>query len=64
MQELLDKLDRLYPDWRRYHCTPIEAGVEIGIVADIELDCELIGGELDFADDSVITFDTDETDYD
>ena len=47
---LLEQLAEHYPDWRKYHKTPIEAAVEVGL-----LDEEALGEDevppLDFRED-------------
>ena len=44
---MIDRLAECYPDWREYHSTPIEAGVEIGLLDESALtDAEV--PELDF----------------
>jgi len=44
---LIRKLGEVYPDWRQFHATPIEAGVEIGLLDDSAL-AEAEVPELDF----------------
>ena len=38
MPTLLHKLAEVYPDWRDYHSTPIEAAVEVGLLDEDALD--------------------------
>lgn len=35
---LLQKLAEVYPDWRQYHRTAIEAAVEVGLLDEADLD--------------------------
>ena len=35
---LLVQLAELYPDWKQFHRTPIEAAVEIGLLDESALD--------------------------
>ena len=51
MQNLIRQLAELYPDWRRYHKTPMEAAVEIGLLDEDVLAVEEMGGELNFNED-------------
>ena len=34
---LLEQLASVYPDWREYHDTPIEAAVEVGLLDEADL---------------------------
>ncbi len=51
MCNLIRQLAKLYPDWRRYHKTPMEAAVEIGLLDEDVLAVEEMGGELNFNDE-------------
>ncbi|KKL87488.1 hypothetical protein LCGC14_1934190 [marine sediment metagenome] len=51
MQNLIKQLAESYPDWRRYHKTPMEAAVEIGLLDEDDLAVEEMGGELNFNDE-------------
>lgn len=46
---LLHRLTEVYPDWRRYHKTPIEAAVEVGLLDEADLAASEVP-ELDFDD--------------
>lgn len=60
---LIRKLAEHYPDWRKYHKTPIEAAVEVGLLDETAL-TENEVPELDFSKDAVVEWDTKRTDYD
>lgn len=47
MATLIEKLDEHYPEWRKSHDDPIEAGIEIGLLDEDELDAAGVE-ELDF----------------
>ncbi len=51
MCNLIRQLADLYPDWRLWHKTPMEAAVEIGLLDEDDLAVEEMGGELNFHDD-------------
>ncbi len=51
MRNLIRQLAELYPDWRNYHKTPMEAAVEIGLLDEDDLAVEEMGGELNFNED-------------
>ena len=40
VMNLLAQLSEHYPDWRKYHKTPIEAAVEVGLLDEEALDDE------------------------
>ena len=44
---LLLKLNKIYPDWRKFHNTPTEAAVECGLLDEDDLALEDVP-ELDF----------------
>ncbi len=46
---LLEQLAEHYPDWRKFHSTPLEAAVEVGLLDEDELIAEEVA-ELDFND--------------
>lgn len=35
--ELIAELDQNYPDWREWGMTPLDAGVEVGLIDDGDL---------------------------
>ena len=47
---LIAQLVEHYPDWRKYHRTPMEAAVEVGLLDEDELIAEEVA-ELDFNED-------------
>ena len=60
---LIQQLSKAYPDWRKYHSTPLEAAVEVGLLDESDLAADEVP-ELDFHDERVLEFDTEEQDYD
>ena len=47
---LIEKLDRVYPNWRELHKTPLEAAVEVGLLDEEEI-ANADVPELDFNED-------------
>lgn len=50
---LLHRLTEVYPDWRKFHDTPIEAAVEVGLLDESDLAAAEVP-ELDFNNDTYV----------